>query len=99
MLRSRMQMDIKSNITKAEQEFPRLFTFCEERSYGTLFHNAKIKDHHDSNHAILYPEKISDLGAVLADIRDFYQSKGINPAIYHPPVENYFIDNAKIDVS
>ena len=89
-------MDIKNKIAKAEQEFPRLFAFYEERSYGTLFYNAKIKDHHDSNHAILYPEKISDLNAVLIDIRDFYLSNGINPAIYHPPVENYFINNAKI---
>ena len=90
-------MDIKDNIAKAEQAFPKLFSFYEERPYGILFYNAKIKDHHDSNHAVLYPEKISDLNAVLIDIRCFYQNKGIVPAIYHPmTVENYFIDNAAI---
>ena len=89
-------MDIKNSITKAEQEFPRLFAYYEERQYGTLFYNAKIKNHHDSNHAILFPEKIKDLGAVLVEICDFYKSKSINPVIYHPPVENYFINNAKI---
>jgi hypothetical protein len=87
-------MVIKNNIAKAEQEFPRLFTFYEDRPYGTLFYNTKIKDHHDSNHAILYPEKIKNLNSVLIDIKNFYQSKDINPAIYPPPVENYFIENA-----
>lgn len=88
-------MNIKESIAKEEQEFPRLFTCYEERPYGVLFYNTKIIDHHDSNHAILYPEKINDLNAVLADIRAFYQSKGVTPAIYHPSVENYFIDNAR----
>ena len=89
-------MKIKENIAKAEQEFPRLFACYEERSYGVLFYNSNIKDHHDSNHAILYPDKINDLQKVLVDIKDFYLNKGITPAIYHPSVENYFIDNARI---
>jgi len=89
-------MNIKNNIAKAEQEFPKLFTFYEERPYGILFYNTKIKDHHDSNHAILYPEKINDLNTVLTDIRNFYQNKRIIPAIYPPPVENYFINNVKL---
>lgn len=88
-------MKIKDNISKAEQEFPRLFSCYEECSYGTLFYNTKIKDHHDSNHAILYTSEIKDLNAVLVDIRDFYQSKEIVPTIYHPITENYFIENAK----
>ena len=88
-------MNIKDNIAKAEQEFPRLFAYYEERPYGAVFYNTKIKDHHDSNHAILYPEKINDLQKVLVDIKEFYQSKGIIPAIYHPSVDNYFIDNAQ----
>ena len=89
-------MNIKDKIIRAEQEFPRLFAYHEERPYGILFYNANIKDHHDSNHAILYPEKITDLNAVLIDIKNFYQSKSITPCIYQPFVENYFIDNAYI---
>jgi len=88
-------MSIKDNIVKAEQEFPRLFANYEERPYGVFFYNEKIKDHHDSNHAILYPEKINSLQNALIDIRDFYQGKGITPAIYHPSIENYFIENAQ----
>lgn len=88
-------MNIRDSIAKAEQEFPRLFASVEERPYGALFHNVNIKDHHDSNHAILYPSKIDDLDAVLFEIRDFYQSKGITPIIYHPSVENYFIDKCQ----
>jgi hypothetical protein len=83
-------------IAKEEQEFPRLFACYEEREYGTLFYNTKIKDHHDSNHAVIYTEKITDLSIVLSEIKEFYQSKNIVPAIYHPPVEDYFINNSKI---
>lgn len=82
-------------IAKEEQEFPRLFACYEEREYGTLFYNTKIKDHHDSNHAVIYPEKINDLHAVLNEITEFYQSKDIQPALYHPSCENYFLNNAK----
>lgn len=87
-------MELAERIAQEEQEFPRLFACYEERGYGTLFFNTNIKDHHDSNHAILYPEKIADLGQVLNDIKEFYQSKDIVPAIYHPSSENYFIKNA-----
>ena len=89
-------MNIKENIAKAEQEFPRLFANFEERTYGVLFYNTNIKDHHDSNHAILYTDKINDLQKVLTDIRDFYKSIDITPTIYHPSIENYFIENVHI---
>ena len=82
-------MNIKEIIAKEEQEFPRLFAFSEERPYGTLFFNQNIKNHHDSNHAIICPDKITDLGGVLDDIREFYQDKEIIPALYHPTVEDY----------
>lgn len=88
-------MNIKEAIAKEEQEFPRLFAYSEERPYGTLFFNPKIKDHHDSNHAVICPEKITNLGSVLDDIKEFYQAKEITPALYHPSVEDYFIQNAR----
>ena len=50
-------MNIKEIIAREEQEFPRLFAYSEERPYGILFFNQKIKNHHDSNHAIICPEK------------------------------------------
>ena len=89
-------MKLFENIAKEEQEFPRLFANYDERRYGTLFYNEKIKDHHDSNHAVIYPEKIDNLDVVLNEITEFYQSKGIQPLLYHPSCENYFIYNAKV---
>lgn len=86
-------MGVKENIARAEQEFPRLFANYVERPYGVLFYNEKIPDHHDSNHAILYTGCIDDLSAVLGDIRDFYEDRGIAPAVYHPSAANNFVDN------
>lgn len=88
-------MDLLESIKLEEQEFPRLFARYEERPYGTLFFNESIPDHHDSNHAVLYPERVRDLRAVLEDIVAFYQAKGLQPALFHPFVEDYFVDNAK----
>lgn len=89
-------IELIERVAKEEQKFPRLFACYEEFEYGTLFYNTNIKDHHDSNHAIIYPEKITDLSVVLNSIKEFYHNKDIVPAIYHPPVEDYFINNAKI---
>ena len=90
-----MNIKIKEIIAREEQEFPRLFAYSEERPYGTLFFNPRIKTHHDSNHAIICPEKITDFGRTLEDIKEFYQAKDIIPALYHPNVEDYFIQNAR----
>jgi len=95
------KMDIKrirEQILKEEMEFPKAFTFYEERDYGILYYNAENQESGDSNHSVIYPEKITDLRYVLNDIANFYESKNIYPYayIYHPFVEDYFIDNAKI---
>lgn len=62
--------------------FPREITCFIEKDYGILFYNDDNKDSFDSNHAIIYRNKISDLSVVLQDIVCFYQGKGITPNIY-----------------
>lgn len=74
-----------------EDLFPREITFCEEQSYGLLFYNLENKDSYDSNHAIIYRDKISDLDKVLKDIIYFYKEKEIRPIIYQSiSEEGYF---------
>ena len=73
------------NLEKMYQEedlFPREITSYETRYYGLLFYNEENKDSFDSNHAIIYREKIDDIEAVLSDIISFYKDKGIRPNIY-----------------
>ena len=65
-----------------EDLFPREITSYETRYYGLLFFNEKNKDSFDSNHAIIYREKIQDVEKVLNDIVSFYRTKGIRPNIY-----------------
>lgn len=65
-----------------EDLFPREITCFIEKDYGILFYNDDNKDSFDSNHAIIYRNKISDLSVVLQDIVCFYQGKGITPNIY-----------------
>lgn len=44
-----------------EDLFPKIFTKFEERDYGILFYNTENKDSFDSNHAVIYRERIQNL--------------------------------------
>lgn len=84
-------------IFREEDLFPREFANFEARDYGILFYDENNKDSYDSNHAVVFKDKITDLDAVLADIRSFYQSKGQSPIIYQAATEEeYFAEHADI---
>ena len=84
-------------IFREEDLFPREFANFEARDYGTLFYDENNKDSYDSNHAVVFKDKITDLDAVLGDIRSFYQSKGQSPIIYQATAEEgYFAEHADI---
>ena len=86
----------KAIIQREENEFPKMFTQYKETNYGILFYNEGNKESYDSNHAVLYPENINNLSAVLQDISCFYKEKAISPSIYHPFVKGYFEQNKKV---
>lgn len=88
-----MGMDIINNIIKTELEFPKIFTHFVFKEYGTLFFNENNKFSYDSNHAILYPDKIDDLDSALDEISKFYLQKGITPRIYHPYINGFLHQN------
>jgi GNAT superfamily N-acetyltransferase len=83
-------MNIRDCILKEELEFPQIFTDYAKNEYGILFYNENNKESHDSNHAIIYPDKITDFEKTIIDIKKFYKSKGIIPRIYQPFADGYF---------
>ena len=78
-----------------EDLFPKLFTKSEERPYGILFYNPDNRDSYDSNHAVIYKDKIDDLPAVLEDIRTFYKEKGSNAIIYQSMLDDAYFEEIK----
>lgn len=82
-------------IYKEEDLFPREITFWEEREYGFLFYNEDNKDSYDSNHAVIFKNKISDLNQVLDDIVKFYIEKGMKPVIYQSVSEEGYFEDIK----
>lgn len=60
-------MDLEK-IYREEDLFPREIALWEKRDYGFLFYNEEAKDSFDSNHAIIFREKVHDLEKVLKDI-------------------------------
>lgn len=48
-------------IYREEDLFPREFTVFAEREYGLLFYNENNKDSYDSNHAIIFKDRINDV--------------------------------------
>ncbi len=88
---------ILEKIYREEDLFPKLITSFELRDYGFLFFNEEDKDSYDSNHALIYKNRITDLGEVLEDITSFYRGKGIKPSIYQSiSEEGYFEENKEL---
>lgn len=86
------------NLEKMYEEedlFPREITTYEERDYGLLFYNEENKDSYDSNHAIIFKNRISDLKQVLADIVNFYKKKNIKPTIYQSILDDGYFEEIK----
>ena len=48
-------------IFREEDLFPREFVGFEEREYGILFYDETNKDSYDSNHAVIFKEKITTI--------------------------------------
>lgn len=67
---------------REEDLFPREFTGVMERRWGILFHNEGNRDSYDSNHALLYRDRVDDLPGTLSEIAAFYLSRGLHPVIY-----------------
>lgn len=79
-----------------EDLFPREITSCEERDYGFLFYNEENRESYDSNHAVIFRDRINDIGRVLDDVVRFYTKKGMTPIIYQSiSDEGYFDEIAK----
>ena len=82
-----------------EDLFPKLFTNYEERSYGILFYNEENRDSYDSNHAVIYKDKIDNLGDVLADIIHFYGSKNLRPIIYQSMLDDGWFEEIERELA
>ena len=71
-----------------EDVFPKIFTHYEERPYGILFYNEANRDSYDSNHAVIYRDKIDDLKTVIDEIKDFYGSRNLRTILYQAMTDN-----------
>ena len=75
-----------------EDLFPRDITSWIERPYGFLFYNDENKDSYDSNHALIFRDRVTDLDQVLEDIVQFYFEKGIRPSIYQSITDDGYFE-------
>lgn len=91
-------MDL-SKIYIEEDLFPREITNWIERPYGFLFYNDENKDSYDSNHALVFRDRVTELDQVLEDIVQFYCEKGIRPSIYQSISDDGYFDEVKNELS
>ncbi len=82
-------------IYREEDLFPREFTAYAERECGLLFYNENNKDSYDSNHAIIFKDRISDVAKTLEDITEFYRDKGIKPTIYQSITDDGYFESIR----
>ena len=67
-----------------EDLFPREITSYKKRNYGFLFYNVKNKNSFDSNHALIYRDKISDLlNSNTLFFVAFYEEKSVGMTHCH----------------
>lgn len=84
---------------REEDLFPREFTIFAEREYGLLFYNKNNKDSYDSNHAIIFKDRINDVAKTLEDITEFYQDKGIKPTIYQSITDDGYFESIREELA
>ena len=82
-----------------EDLFPRDITSWIERPYGFLFYNDENKDSYDSNHALVFRDRVTDLEQVLEDIVQFYSEKSITPSIYQSISDDGYFASIKKELS
>ena len=82
-----------------EDLFPAIFADYEERPYGILFYDAENKDSYDSNHAVIYKDKIDNLQQVLSDIICFYNSKGRRAIIYQSMLDDGWFEEIRAELA
>ncbi|MBN2794292.1 MAG: GNAT family N-acetyltransferase [Clostridia bacterium] len=88
---------LKAFIRLEEDLFPSNFTNYHEKDFGVLFFNTENKTSYDSNHAIIFENKVEHLGEVLDEITEFYLHKGIHPSIYQSlGDEGYFTEMKEV---
>lgn len=86
-------------IYREEDLFPREFTVFAEREYGLLFYNENNKYSYDSNHAIIFKDRINDVAKTLEDITEFYQDKGIKPTIYQSITDDGYFESIREELA
>lgn len=86
--------DLKERILKTELDFPKYISNSMAASFGMFYWDEWDKENHSLNHALLYPDRVTDLQSVLSEIAEFYLSRGIQPRIHQPYTTGYFLDHA-----
>ena len=84
---------------REEDLFPREFTQAIPRPWGILYHNPENPDSYDSNHALIFRNRVDDLPAVLAEIADFYRSRGLRAIIYQSILDDGWFGEIETELS
>lgn len=84
---------------REEDLFPREFTQVIPRPWGNLYYSADNPDSYDSNHALIFRDRVEDLPAVLAEIADFYRARGRKPIIYQSILDDGWFGEIADDLS
>ena len=85
-------MDL-AKIYLEEDLFPKDITSWIERPYGFLFYNDENKESYDSNHALVFRNRVTELDQVLEDIVQFYSEKGIRTSIYQSIADDGYFEH------
>ncbi len=82
-----------------EDLFPREFTQVSPRPWGNLYFSPDNPDSYDSNHALIFRDRVKDLSAVLKEIADFYLARERTPIIYQSILDDGWFGRIEKELS
>lgn len=85
---------IKDQILETENEFPKYIVNSLNLDWATFYWDDLDKENAMFNHAIIHPQKVSDLSSSLAEVTKFYKGRGIRPRLFQPYTTGYFMEHA-----
>lgn len=89
-----MRRNLIETIVQAENLFPQIFADMVERDWGVLFVTPTIPDSYDGNHACVL-NHCGDLTAVVDEIIEFYEARGVTPRVNYISGEGDYSDLRK----
>ncbi len=84
---------------REEDLFPGEFAPAEARPWGVLYCDPDNPESYDSNHALVFRDRVTDLPAVLAEIAAYYRARGRKAILYQSILDDGWFGELAVELA